>query len=77
MDSFINKLLYNVYLLADNFVKRNYKRKQIFQVLGPRFMENRKPYELKNCLVLYNLFQVLFSSWLFYEVSFEYFFTFY
>lgn len=40
-----------------------------FQVLGPRIMENRKPLQLKNALVLYNLFQVIFSSWLFYEVS--------
>lgn len=38
------------------------------QVLGPRFMENRKPYELKNLLIVYNLLQVLFSTWLFYEV---------
>lgn len=32
-------------------------------------MENRKPLQLKNALILYNLFQVIFSSWLFYEVS--------
>lgn len=41
----------------------------LFQVLGPRIMENRKPLHLKNALVIYNLFQVIFSSWLFYEVS--------
>lgn len=39
------------------------------QVLGPRLMENRKPMQLKNALIVYNLFQVIFSSWLFYEVS--------
>lgn len=39
-----------------------------FQVLGPRFMENRKPYELKNLLIAYNFLQVVFSTWLFYEV---------
>lgn len=38
-------------------------------MLGPRIMENRKPLQLKNALILYNLFQVIFSSWLFYEVS--------
>lgn len=38
------------------------------QVLGPRFMENRKPYNLRNILVVYNFLQVLFSMWLFYEV---------
>lgn len=38
------------------------------KVLGPRFMENRKPFDLRNVMILYNLFQVIFSSWLFYEV---------
>lgn len=36
---------------------------------GPRMMANRKPMELRNVLIAYNLFQVIFSSWLFYEVS--------
>lgn len=40
-----------------------------FQVLGPRLMENRKPFQLKNTLIVYNFFQVVFSAWLFYEVS--------
>ncbi|CAG9560580.1 unnamed protein product [Danaus chrysippus] len=39
----------------------------LVKVLGPRFMENRKPYELKNVLIAYNFLQVVFSSWLFYE----------
>ena len=42
----------------------------IVKVLGPRVMENRKPMELRKVLVYYNLFQVLFSIWLFLEVSF-------
>lgn len=37
------------------------------KVLGPKLMENRKPFELKNILIFYNLFQVIFSVWLFYE----------
>lgn len=37
------------------------------KVLGPKFMENRKPYKLKTVLIIYNLAQVIFSSWLFYE----------
>ncbi|XP_075236419.1 very long chain fatty acid elongase AAEL008004-like isoform X2 [Lycorma delicatula] len=37
------------------------------KVLGPKLMENRKPFLLKNVLIAYNLFQVVFSSWLFYE----------
>ena len=37
------------------------------KVAGPRLMANRKPMELRNLLIAYNLFQVIFSSWLFYE----------
>lgn len=40
----------------------------IVKVLGPRVMENRKPYNLRTTLIYYNLFQVIFSTWLFYEV---------
>ncbi|CAG9560577.1 unnamed protein product [Danaus chrysippus] len=39
----------------------------IVKVLGPKLMENRKPFELKQILIWYNLFQVIFSCWLFYE----------
>ncbi|XP_060650422.1 elongation of very long chain fatty acids protein 7 [Drosophila nasuta] len=37
------------------------------KVLGPKLMENRKPFELRKVLIVYNALQVLFSSWLFYE----------
>lgn len=40
------------------------------KVLGPKLMENRKPFQLKNVLIVYNLFQMVFSAWLFYEVRF-------
>lgn len=40
----------------------------LVKVLGPKFMENRKPFQLKELLIAYNLFQVIFSTWLFYEV---------
>ncbi|KAK9303418.1 hypothetical protein QLX08_004901 [Tetragonisca angustula] len=40
----------------------------VVKVLGPKLMENRKPFQLKNTLVVYNLFQVMFSAWLFYEM---------
>ncbi|EFA09796.1 very long chain fatty acid elongase AAEL008004 [Tribolium castaneum] len=36
-------------------------------VLGPRIMENRKPFNLRKTLIFYNLFQTLFSAWIFYE----------
>lgn len=39
------------------------------QVVGPKLMENRKPYKLKNVLIIYNFLQVIFSTWLFYEAS--------
>ncbi|XP_020285036.1 elongation of very long chain fatty acids protein AAEL008004-like isoform X2 [Pseudomyrmex gracilis] len=39
----------------------------IVKVLGPKVMENRKPFQLKNTLIVYNLFQVIFSAWLFYQ----------
>lgn len=39
------------------------------KVLGPKLMENRKPFQLQNVLIFYNLFQVIFSAWLFYEIG--------
>lgn len=38
------------------------------KVLGPRIMENRKPLDLRDVLVVYNLIQTVFSAWIFYEV---------
>lgn len=35
--------------------------------LAPKLMEKRKPLDLRNFLVLYNLFQTVFSTWIFYE----------
>lgn len=37
------------------------------KVIGPKIMENRKPFDLKNIMKIYNLFQVVFSCWLFNE----------
>ncbi|KAI5750465.1 hypothetical protein M8J76_015763 [Diaphorina citri] len=37
------------------------------RVLGPKLMENRKPFQLRKVLIVYNLFQTLFSAWIFYE----------
>ena len=39
------------------------------KVIGPKIMENRKPMDLRNVLIVYNFIQVIFSAWLFYEVS--------
>ncbi|KAI8428750.1 hypothetical protein MSG28_007435 [Choristoneura fumiferana] len=36
-------------------------------VIGPLWMENKKPFQIKNTLVAYNAFQVLLSSYMFYE----------
>ncbi|XP_011175003.1 elongation of very long chain fatty acids protein [Solenopsis invicta] len=34
---------------------------------GPRYMKDKKPYELRNTLIIYNFIQVLLSFYLFYE----------
>ncbi|XP_025423403.1 elongation of very long chain fatty acids protein AAEL008004-like, partial [Sipha flava] len=39
----------------------------IVKILGPWLMRNRKPFQLRKTLIYYNLFQVLFSTWIFYE----------
>ncbi|XP_046390264.1 elongation of very long chain fatty acids protein AAEL008004-like isoform X1 [Ischnura elegans] len=41
----------------------------LVKVLGPRIMGNRKPLELRRVLIGYNFFQVVFSTWLFYEIG--------
>ena len=40
----------------------------IVKVLGPNWMKDRKAFELRNLLIVYNAFQVVFSTWLFVEV---------
>ncbi|KAK6639800.1 Elongation of very long chain fatty acids protein 7 [Polyplax serrata] len=37
------------------------------KVLGPKIMENRKPFDLRKILIVYNLIQSIFSTWIFYE----------
>ena len=37
-------------------------------VIGPMYMENRKPMNLRKTLIYYNGFQVLLSAYMFYEV---------
>nr|CAH7747774.1 unnamed protein product [Callosobruchus chinensis] len=37
------------------------------RVLGPKMMENRKPFNLRNVLIVYNFVQCIFSAWIFYE----------
>lgn len=36
--------------------------------VGPRYMRDRKPYDLKNTMILYNVSQILMSIFLVYEV---------
>lgn len=38
-------------------------------VIGPIYMRDRKPMQLRNTLILYNAGQVLLSAYMFYEVS--------
>lgn len=37
-------------------------------VIGPLYMRDRKPYNLRNTLIYYNAFQVILSAYMFYEV---------
>jgi len=37
------------------------------KVFGPRFMENREPYQIRGLMLVYNLFQTIFSFWMFLE----------
>lgn len=40
--------------------------------LGPKLMMDRKPFNLKPIIAVYNVFQVIFNTILFAMVSFEY-----
>lgn len=35
--------------------------------VGPRYMKDKKPYDLKNTLIIYNFIQILLSFYLVYE----------
>jgi len=37
-------------------------------ILGPTFMDNRKPFKLREILIVYNAAQVIYSAAMFYEV---------
>ncbi|XP_026485845.2 very long chain fatty acid elongase 7-like [Vanessa tameamea] len=43
--------------------------------LGPWYMKDRKPYQLRNVIKIYNVFQILISLYLFYEGTIYIFFT--
>ncbi|XP_042231586.1 elongation of very long chain fatty acids protein AAEL008004-like isoform X2 [Homarus americanus] len=49
----------------------------IVKVIGPQYMKNRPPFQLRNILVAYNAFQVVFSIWIFYEIGMSGWFTHY
>lgn len=38
-------------------------------IIGPIYMRDRKPMNIKSTLIYYNAFQVILSSYMFYEVS--------
>jgi len=37
----------------------------VVRIAGPRFMKDRPPYDIKNIMIVYNLFQTFFSLWIF------------
>lgn len=38
-------------------------------IIGPIYMRDRKPMDIKNLIIYYNAFQVALSAYMFYEVS--------
>ncbi|KAG5875512.1 hypothetical protein JTB14_012734 [Gonioctena quinquepunctata] len=40
------------------------------QVLGPKLMKNRPPFDIKILLIVYNSLQIVFNLWLTYELSY-------
>ena len=40
-------------------------------IFGPRIMEKRQPFQLRNVLIGYNFFSVVFSFWMMWEVGFK------
>jgi Na+/melibiose symporter-like transporter len=41
----------------------------LVKVWGPAYMKNRPAFQFRRTLVIYNAIQVIFSTWLFYEVK--------
>ncbi|KAJ8933112.1 hypothetical protein NQ318_020317 [Aromia moschata] len=37
------------------------------KILGPKLMENRKPFQIKNLLKAYNIIQIVGNAYLFYR----------
>lgn len=43
--------------------------RELFQILGPKLMEDRKPFNLRKIIIVYNLFQVILSWKIFYDAA--------
>ena len=41
----------------------------LVKILGPRLMEGRPAFELRGLLMAFNLFQILFNAFIFYEIG--------
>ena len=41
----------------------------IIRVWGPRFMKDREPYNIQTLITAYNLFQTIFSLWIFWKAT--------
>lgn len=69
-DSFIFASPVSLFLLSASYV-------YTVKVLLPRFMKNKKPYDLRNVIICYDFFQILCNIWFCYQVvsitSFKYF----
>ena len=41
----------------------------IIRIWGPKFMKDREPYNIQTLITAYNLFQTLFSLWIFWKAT--------
>ena len=41
----------------------------IIRIWGPKYMKDREPFDIQRLVVFYNLFQTLFSVWIFHKAT--------
>jgi hypothetical protein len=62
-------LLYIYFVKVGHQFAETLPQQPKLQFLGPHLMKNRKPFQLKKAILVYNLLQVLLSTYIFYEVT--------
>lgn len=79
--SIIVHIFYVKFLLPDPYSKDDFLLSPYFiigcfvvyfyliKVFGPKFMEKRPPYKMRNIILVYNITQIVINVWLTYQVS--------